>query len=370
MFKFYQPANVIIGEGELSNIGFHLAELGLERAFIVADEFQLKVGTVSRVQESVGDRIVGVSTDVEPNPSLDNVTAASEKAATVGADSIIAIGGGSAMDCAKAVAVVLAEKCAPAKLLRGYQIKSALPVIAIPTTAGTGSEVTAGAVLSDKARGVKAAIFSPAIFPRLALVDPELTYTVPPAVTAATGLDVLAHSLDALTSVKANEATDALALKAIKLAVKYLERAVSDGGDKEARNGMSKASTIAGLAFSQTGTTGSHACSYILTSKWHVPHGEACAFTLDAWVKINAEVRPELNDFAREAGFRDADDLSAWLNKLKKAFGMRTTLAEIGAGEADLDEITDSAMTSGNMANNVARHGRDRVRQIFVEKLG
>ena len=111
------------------------------------------------------------------------------------------------MDCAKAVAVVLADKCDAKDLLNGHQITKALPVIAIPTTAGTGSEVTAGAVLSDKEKGIKAAIFSPLIFPAIALVDPELTYTVPAKVTAATGLDVLAHSFDAMTSVKANPAS-------------------------------------------------------------------------------------------------------------------------------------------------------------------
>lgn len=369
MWKFYQPANVIFGEGELANLGKYMDERHLNRAFMVADAFLVNSGAAAKVEEYAAGKVVGTSSDVEPNPTLKNVEDAAKKAAGANADCIIAFGGGSAMDCAKAVAVVLADKCDAKDLLNGHQITKALPVIAIPTTAGTGSEVTAGAVLSDKEKGIKAAIFSPLIFPAIALVDPELTYTVPAKVTAATGLDVLAHSFDAMTSVKANPATDALALGAAKLAVKYLQRAVKDGQDKEARAGMSQASTIAGLAFSQTGTTGSHACSYILTSRYHVPHGEACAFTLDSWLLINSKVKPELNDYAKELSFADVAELSDWINKLKKEFGMRTTLKEIGAGAEDLADIVDSSMASGNMTNNIAQIGREGVMTVFKAKL-
>lgn len=369
MWKFYQPTNVLFGEGELKNIGNHMRNLGVSRAFMVADAFLVQSGAAADVQEYANGMIAGVSCDVEPNPTIKNVADASKKAQNCNADCIIAFGGGSAMDCAKAVAVVLAEGCDADQLLNGYKISKALPIIAIPTTAGTGSEVTAGSVLSDKEKGIKAAIFGPALFPRLALVDPELTYTVPAKVTAATGLDVLAHAFDAMTSVKANPATDALALGAAKLAVKYLERAVADGTDKEARAGMSEASMIAGLAFSQTGTTGSHACSYILTSKYRVPHGEACAFTLDSWLLINAKVKPELETYAKELGFASVTELSNWLNSLKTKFGMRTKLGEIGAEEIDLDELTASSMASGNMDNNIAQIGNRGVREIFKNRL-
>lgn len=369
MWRFYQPVTVIFGEGELSNIGKYMKEYGFKKAFVVADEFLVQSGAAAKLEVWAEGMIVGVSSDAEPNPTLENVADTVEKARNCNADCMIAFGGGSAMDCAKGAAVVLAEGCQASDLLNGYNIKKALPLIAIPTTAGTGSEVTAGAVLSDKEKGIKAAIFSPAIFPKIALVDPELTYTVPQKVTAATGLDVLAHAFDAMTSVKANEVTDALALKAARLAVTYLERAVVDGTDKEARGAMAKASTIAGLAFSQTGTTGSHACSYILTSKYHVPHGEACVFTLDAWLLINAKVKPELNEYAKELGFADVQVLSDWLNGLKKKFGMRMTLTEIGASKEDLEEIIDVSMASSNMANNIARIGREGVMKIFTDKL-
>lgn len=183
------------------------------------------------------------------------------------------------MDCAKAAAAAAAMDCTGLELLRGRPVTDALPLIAVPTTAGTGSEVGWGAVLSDHAANAKIAIFGSPMFPRLALVDPVLTYTVPPAVTASTGLDVIAHSLDAMCSVRANPVSDGLAVRAAKLAFENLEAAFRDGSDAVARERMAMASTIAGYAFSNTGTTGSHACSYLLTAKYHIPHGEACALT-------------------------------------------------------------------------------------------
>ena len=150
MWKFYQPANVIFGEGELANLGKYMDERHLNRAFMVADAFLVNSGAAAKVEEYAAGKVVGTSSDVEPNPTLKNVEDAAKKAAGANADCIIAFGGGSAMDCAKAVAVVLADKCDAKDLLNGHQITKALPVIAIPTTAGTGSEVTAGAVLSDK----------------------------------------------------------------------------------------------------------------------------------------------------------------------------------------------------------------------------
>lgn len=368
MWNYYQPVRVLWGEGNARNLGQAIRDVGCQRAFMIADRFLADSGLTDKLRGFAENKIVGISTDVEPNPSIKNVDDAAAKAERAGADCIIAFGGGSSMDCAKSVAASLAGGQTGADLLAGAAITKALPIIAIPTTAGTGSEVTAGAVLSDKDRGIKSAIFSPLLFPKIALVDPELTYSVPPKITASTGLDVLAHCFDAVSSVKANPATDALAVKAASLAVHCLEKAFDDGNNRGARAGMSQASTIAGLAFSQTGTTGSHACSYMLTSHYHVPHGEACAFTMDAWLVINAKARPEINQFVKELGFVDAEAAAVWLNKLKKKFGMRMTLRDIGVPETIIPELTDSAMASGNMTNNIAQIGHDGVEEIFRSK--
>lgn len=368
MWKFHQPVEVIFGNKEVEKIGVYMEERGFEKAILIADPVAVKMGVADRIKNASKGRIIAITSDVEPNPSIQNINSCADTVRKCGAKCIVAVGGGSAMDCAKSTGVAVSDNCSAEELLEGHVIKSSLPLIAIPTTSGTGSEVTAGAVISNKEKRTKEAIFSPIIFAKLAIVDPELTYTCPSKVTANTGIDVLAHSLDALSSVKAQPATDALAVRAAKLVFENLRTAVKDGNNKAARENMSMASVIAGLAFSQTGTTGSHACSYILTSKYNIPHGEACAFTLDSWFVINAEVRPVINDYAKVMGFESAEKVSEEINALKRDFGMRTTLDDIKVKEKDLDEIVRSCMASGNMANNIAQIGSQGVLNIFKSK--
>lgn len=368
MWKFYQPVDIYLETGAISKIGEMMDHKGIRKALIVADPFSEKCGLAGKIAAYAGDRVVGIISEVEPNPTYQNIDACVAEGKRLGAESIIGLGGGSAMDCAKSTAAALKMGYKGIDLVQGAAVSDALPVIAIPTTAGTGSEVTAGAVISDKANHIKTAVFGPAIFPRAALIDPELTYTCPPAVTASSGIDVLAHSLDALTSVKANPATDALAVYAAKLVFTYLERVYKDGNDKEARNKMSEACVVAGLAFSQTGTTGSHACSYILTAEYGIPHGEACAFTLDAWFRENAKVRPELNEFSKMMGYADANAVADAVNELKQKLSLRSKLSEIGVSMEQLDKIAASSNASGNMANNVAHIGVEGIKALFAAK--
>lgn len=365
MWRYYQPVEVIFGEGEVKNLDKYMGERALNRALLIADPFIQQSGLAEKIASLSQGRVLDIISEVEPNPTVQNVDHSAERARELGAECIIAVGGGSSMDCAKSTAVAVKQGCSARDLMAGRAIQEALPVLAIPTTAGTGSEVTAGAVLSDKERGEKVALFGNAIFPTLSIVDPELTYSCPPAVTSRSGIDVIAHALDAMTSVKANPATDALAVRAARLAFENLERAVSDGSDAHARQNMSMASVIAGLAFSQTGTTGAHACSYILTSKYHLPHGEACAFTLDYWFRVNAKVKPELEAYASQMGFAGVEALCERIAVLKQKFGFKKNLAEAGIAASDLDEVVHSAMGSGNMANNMAQIGYEGVMALF-----
>ena len=368
MWKFHQPVDVYLGPGESQNIKEIMEAKGLDQGLIVADPFAESSGLAAAVMAAAEGKILAVISEVEPNPTVRNVEACVEKAGELDARCLVAIGGGSAMDCAKSAAAAVRQGCSAGDLLEGAAVTDALPILAIPTTAGTGSEVTAGAVLSDKEKGVKRAIFGPALFPCASIVDPELTLTCPPAVTATTGIDVLSHSLDALTSVKANPATDALAVQATLLAFRYLERAYADGEDREARSGMSEACVLAGFAFSQTGTTGSHACSYILTSRYGIPHGEACALTLDGWFLLNARARPSLDDLSRTAGFSGADDLVSRLNRLKEALGLRTSLGAMGIPETDIERIVRASAASGNMKNNIYPVKEEDIYRIITDR--
>lgn len=369
MWKFYQPTDIVFGEGERRSIGALMKAKGLGNALLVADPAADQLGYAQQLIDAAEGRIVAMTSDVAPNPTVDNVDNGIRMVKENGATCVVAIGGGSAMDCAKATAAAVASGYIARDLMEGKPIQDALPVIAIPTTAGTGSEVTAGAVLSDPSRNEKIAIFGPSIFPKLSIVDPELTYSCPKRVTASSGTDVLMHALDALSSVKANPATDVLAVAAAKLVLQNLEQVVDHPDDQEARRNMSQASLLAGLAFSQTGTTGSHACSYVLTARYHLPHGEACAFTADSWLLINAKARPALNGFAKELGYDSAESLSVHINTLKKKFGMAMTLADAGIRSENIpDVVIECLKAKGNLLNNVAQVDANALQSIFESK--
>lgn len=368
MWKYFQPVEVIFGNNEIDNLGTYLEQQGLAKALLIADPIVVELGLAKQLKKAAKGRILDVIIDVEPNPTVHNVNNCVAKLKSIKAECVIAVGGGSAIDCAKAVCAAAFSNCTGEELLDGGIIEGALPLVAIPTTAGTGSEVTPVTVLSWKEEGKKAAIRSSSLYPKLAIVDPVLTYTCPPQVTAISGIDVIAHALDSIGSVKSNVLTESLAVRAAKLAFKNLAVVVADGKDIFAREQMALASLLAGLAFSQTGTTGAHACSYILTSEYGVPHGEACAFTLDAWYQANAWVKPQLDDYAEEMGFEDADDLAIQLNKLKKQIGLRTTLSELGISEEDLDKVVAECSSASNMPNNIAQIGAEGIKEIFLSK--
>ena len=229
-----------------------------------------------------------------------------------------------------------------------------LPLIAIPTTAGTGSEVTCVSVLSDHELGKKGPIVSNAFYPALALVDPELTYTLPPYMTASTGIDVLCHAVEGFWSKGHQPICDALALHASKIVFQYLRTACKEPENKEARAKMAEASVIAGLAFTLPKTTSSHACSFPLTNLFHIPHGEACGLTLDYFARVNADAEPKdgrIHTFARELGFQDMYDMADAIAQLKKDLGLRMDLKEFHLTDEQVAELVKTSHHP-NMLNN------------------
>ncbi|MGI6028575.1 MAG: iron-containing alcohol dehydrogenase [Candidatus Heteroscillospira sp.] len=369
MWRHFHPTEVLFGEKMSIRLGEIMEKNGFDKAVMVCDPFTESCGVAEKLTQAAGGKIVGRFSDIEPNPSVKNVDGAADVIRGCGAGCVIAVGGGSAIDCAKSAAAAAAMNVSGREILDGKPITQALPIIALSTTAGTGSEVTAVSILSDKETGEKGVVASPLFFPKVAIVDPELTYTCPPKVTASSGIDVLMHALDALSSVKSTPVTDALAVKAARLVFRYLPVAYRNGGDTEARRHMCTASIVAGLAFSITGTTGSHACSYHLTGAFGIPHGEACAFTADAWYRLNAEARPELNDFAREIGFADAGALADALNVLKREVGLRCTLSEAGIAPERIGEIAQFTVEASNWGNNVNQVSTQRIEDFLRNKI-
>ncbi|MDR1130963.1 MAG: iron-containing alcohol dehydrogenase [Oscillospiraceae bacterium] len=353
-WTYIQPVEIIFETGGVKRLSALLESRGLTKGVLVCDPFFAGSGLLEAVLSYAGGKLAAVYASVTPNPRIEEADACAALLRETGADFAVALGGGSAMDCAKAAcAAALSGGPIVGYHTGGKKLSgAAVPLIAIPTTAGTGSEVTCVAVLSDEAQGVKAPIADNSMYARLALIDPELTLSVPPRVTAATGLDVLSHALEAFWSRNHQPICDALALRAAVLVFENLQRAFEDGDDIDAREKMCEASVIAGLAFTLPKTAASHACSYPLTNLYGLPHGEACAFTLDLLCAVNAEAENgRLNAFARQLGFGGARQMGAEITRLKKLTGMRVTLADAGIDEADLPALAEKCRHP-NLLNN------------------
>lgn len=354
-FDFTLPVKIKFGANSTEALADYLENGGLTRGVLVCDSFLDKNGTAAAVAAKCGGRIKAVFSDLVPNPTVKNVDECAAVMRAANANFAIALGGGSTMDCAKAACAI--AKCTES--ISSYHTggktlsaETGIPLIAVPTTAGTGSEVTFVSVLTDEEKGLKAPLGNPLLLPKLAVLDPVLTYSVPPQITASTGLDVLCHAIEGFWSIHHQPICDALALDSAKRVFAYLPRVYENGGDAEAREQMCLASLQAGIAFSHPKTTGCHACSFPLTNRFHIPHGEACAFTLDYFTRLNANCENgRLHGFARDCGFKDAYAMAEEIARLKKLTGMRLTLRDMGIAEADIPELSKLSLHP-NMTNN------------------
>ena len=239
-----------------------------------------------------------------------------------------------------------------------------LPLIAIPTTSGTGSEVTSVSVCNDDETGTKSPLAHPNFFAHTALVDPNLTLSLPPFVTATTGLDAMAHALEAYWCCAHNPVSDGLAVAALKRIFANLEKAYTDGKNVEARAEMALGSLVAGLAFAPTRTAAVHACSYPLSMYYHLCHGEACAFTLDSFVIINGKADPvRMEKLAKDLGFASIEAMAARIKEIKKNLGMKMTLKDVGI--EDLTALVENCASQPLLNNNPAKLNKEEITKLF-----
>ena len=342
-WNYTQPVNIRFGKGRRKEIKELSESLGAKNGLLVADPFFFTNGLVDEILEQSNGALTASFGELSPNPDVTEVDACADVIREKNIGFVVALGGGSSMDCAKAAAsIALTEDSIRKYHGTGVAMpQEHLPLIAIPTTAGTGSEVTCVAVLSDHANGKKSPIVSDGFFPDYAIIDPELTYTMPPKVTAGTGIDVLSHALEGFWSKGHQPVCDACALHAADLVFKYLYRAYENPSDEEAREKMCEASVIAGLAFTLPKTTASHACSFPLTNLHHIPHGEACGLTLDYFARINAK-GPEggrIDDFAKRLGFKDTSDMADAIHELKEKLHLRNDLKDLKLSEEQIADL-------------------------------
>ena len=281
---FIVPPRIITGIGVVEQTLLDEARVYNPRhILLVSDEILLKTGLVDTVKKYLTDGgiTVDVFTDVEPEPSIENVERGVEFTKRENYDLVIGLGGGSVMDVSKLMAVLPANE-GPVRDYMGPHLikKPGIPTIQIPTTSGTGAEVTVNAVFKDKAMKLKKVVVSPYIMPVLALVDPVLTISVPPATTAASGMDALTHAIEAYTAVKSTPQSDLYAIDAIRRIGKSLRKAVARGSDVEARYEMSLGSLFGGIANGVASVGAVHGLSYPLGGEYHIPHGVSNALML------------------------------------------------------------------------------------------
>lgn len=367
-WNYLQPVKIVFGNNKLNDLTASIKEISGSTGMLVSDPFLVQNGLADKIKELSNGLIKDIYHDISPNPTVKNVDSCTKLMRKHKADFIVALGGGSAIDCAKAASLIANTEDSIIPYHNGEKQlpNTSIPIIAIPTTSGTGSEVTPVAVLSNPDIKKKAPIGSIHLYPKIALVDPTLTLTVPPKVTASTGLDVLSHALEGFWSVHHQPICDATALKACELVFDYLERAYNDGNDLEAREKMSEASLLAGLSFALPKTTGSHACSYPLTTIYGMPHGEACAFTLDYFVRLNSQVENgRLDKFAKILGFKDSNNMADCIFMLKKKFNMKTSLQD---AKIEIDDVKSLAKLSmhPNMLNNPVTQSEEDIYKMYL----
>lgn len=343
-FIYSQPVKIYFGVGAFEKLDEVLESLSLSRCVLVCGRHFAP--TAQELAEKSG-RICAVFSAVEQNPQLSGVEETVSLAREHNADAVIGIGGGSSIDTAKFAAAVALGEGNAVDYYRGKAFPDKrLAIIAVPTTAGTGSEVTQVSVVSHATE--KKTINNPAFMPTAAIVDPILSSTVPPRTTMNTGLDALAHALEGYWSRNHQPISDLMAIEAVRLVLANLEKAYTDGSDMDARSAMALASLLGGLSFALPKTAGSHACSYPLSEDYHLPHGEACAFTLDSFVRINADERLEY--LCRAVGLEGTGALAERIAQLKALGGLRCRLSELG--EVDVNKLAAEAAAHPLMKNN------------------
>ena len=361
-FFYAQPVRIWFGEGSLNRLDEVFAAVQTERAVLVCGRHF--TAAAAALQEKL-PAVKAVFSGVEPDPQLSGAVRAAELARETGADTILGIGGGSALDSAKFAAAIAPGDADPLAYYRGEVPFPANPlkIVCVPTTAGTGSEVTQVSVISNG--NEKRTINNPVFMPKAAVVDPLLSFSVPAGTAVCTGLDALAHALEGYWSKNHQPISDLMAVEAVRLITQNLEkvRLAGPNADLPAHSAMAYAALLGGLSFVLPKTAACHACSYPLCETFHISHGEACAFTLDSFVRINADER--LEDLCRRAGLSGTEELAAWIAEVKKKAGLRTRLAELG--EADIPALAAAAAVHPLMRNNPVPMDTDSLKKIFEE---
>jgi alcohol dehydrogenase class IV len=358
-FVFRMLTRVLYGRGTVRKLGEECRRLGGAKVLVVTGRYTAgnspAFPLVQQVLQEAG-MTVRVFTAIEADPSVETVDKGAALMREWQADMAVALGGGSPMDAAKSICMLRTNPGSIREYLRRERTVTheALPLVCVPTTAGSGSEVTAGAVTTDRQAGEKIGVSHDSMMPRLAIVDPELHASMPPALTASTGLDALCHAIEAYVSTGAEPVADALCLHAIRLIGANLRKAVANGRDVETRGKMALASLMAGAAFTNAGLGAVHAIAHCLGAMYKVPHGIANAMLLPYVMEFNAMADMErfrniavaLGEDVAGLSLPDAADRAAEaVRRLNSDVGVPRTLKEVGVTADDFPTIVENSIT-------------------------
>lgn len=361
-FIFRAPTKIIFGSDSVNECGLELESLGCSRALLVTDRDLAKSDIIERVKKSIGKRLGGIFTEVEPDSGVHIVDKGAVLARSFNADAIVSAGGGSSIDTAKGILICLKlggklEDHAGFNIMGGRGV----PHIVVPTTAGTGSEVTYAAVIKDHAQKRKLIFGDNFIVPDVAILDPVLISGMPPKLTAATGMDALCHAVEAIHSLQREPIADALALHAVRLITDFLPRSVENGKDIVARGQMLIAANLAGSAFSNAQVGLIHALAHAVGAKFKVPHGVANSILMPHCMKYNIDAvadRYALIGEAmgiRQSGLSDEEKAQKAIEKiseLSRRIGLPVRLRDAGVTEERLAECLSDAMSDGSIVYN------------------
>lgn len=375
--SFLMPGKIVYGEGALAQAAASMGEMG-EKALIVTDSMMVKLGNVARLTQVLDDSGIGYSIydGINSEPVDTMVEEGVRRLAQDGCDFMVALGGGSPIDTMKAIAMCAASGEKISSFMGKPYCGPVCPMVAIPTTAGTGSEATQFTIITDTENDVKMLIAGAPLIPALAVVDPVFTVTAPAGVTAATGVDALCHAIEAYTSRKAQPLSQVLALSASKRIFANLAACVEEPGNIEARTQMSLAATEAGIAFNNASVTLIHGMSRPIGALFHVPHGLSNAMLMKACFEFALDgAYDRFADVARACGLSAADDDEVAARDLMAGIdGLLTrikipTLAEFGvdanAFAAAIDKMAADAEASGSPANTIKPVSQDDMREIY-----
>ncbi len=376
--ELYQPSHTLIGAGAINRIPHYVRRMHCRKALVVSDEGLVKIGTVGKVLsvlDNAGAEYV-LFTDVKPNPTVSIVNAGYETASKHNCDYVIGIGGGSPLDVAKAVGILMTN----GGDIRDYEglnqsSKRSLPIIAVNTTAGTGSEVTRDYVITDEEKKVKMLMVDYHCIASLAIDDPQLMTEMPPRLTAATGMDALTHAIEAYVCKSHFPYSDGLALEAIRLVSTALKKAVQNGNDLEARTDMCWAEYMAGLAFSNAGLGLVHAMAHQLGGFYNMPHGVANAVLLPYVMEYNAsECKERFAAIAAALGKNTAnmtcdqaaDEAIRAIKELSEAVGI-PSLKELGFRPEDALTLSMNATNDASFPENPKEASIPDIKAIFIK---